>query len=784
MNETRIAVVMNGGVSLSVWMGGVTHELNRLRLAAEDVEPTEELEKAVHHAWKNILGGKSRVVVDTIAGTSAGGLNGTLLATAIARGADLAGLKQIWLERASLEPGKLLRRKPHNAKSLLDGNFFTDEINRVLSQISNDNAERYPVQDVTLLVTATGIGNNLAPMTLEGGVKDSYSDSRRVFQFRRRTGHDDVELVNDFRVPRGPDRDGKPSGPLARAARASASFPTAFVPVMENEDLETRRVPGSADVGQSHLMDGGVLDNAPFGPLVEALQQRPVDAMFDRVVLYVVPSASARKLAQMGDDELPDIGNVLQAVASTVREPDQRLDVKLLRDAFEQMSYQSTTTHAVLADALTGKKPDAKALADAAGALFETYRKGRAEAVHRWLVSIGRPVDLTRPRMIEVDPNEIPVIPPARQSGEADPLRQGTPWAWGTSTAERVLRWLGRALVRMAADPTLGASGDAQLSTAFATLGRSQRWVSEVGSEMEDAFKGVVQPGDQVNARLERFNGIMKAYDAPDPLGNAVRDAARDVATWLSSKGHRLEADDVIATALSIEVISSVFAWGGDEGDVPIFTYLQVSPLARSLVEISPLTSEPGQVVYDDQNQQWAATKLYGERWGHFGAFATRRGREHDWLWGRLDGASALVHLLLGPNARNDDRTTSLVNAILAAEYSAGQPVPTPQKLREAVSEGAQRVKNLDKDDLYREMLESENGEERRELLLATIPEVLGETPAIPGQGEFFARVITRGAEAYLDAKEAEAAVKAKWRDLFHRAWEHLPWASKEDDDS
>lgn len=466
MKETRIAIVMNGGVSLSVWMGGVTHELNRLRLAAGNVEPKDGRETAVHLAWKAILGHR-RVVVDHIAGTSAGGLNGTLLATAVARGADLDDLKHIWLNSASLEPKKLLREHPQGAKSLLDGDFFTDEINDVLSKISNGAAGRYPQEEVTLLVTATGLGANLAKMRLEGDLEDSYSDSRRVFRFRRRLKHDESELVNDFKVPGPQVRDGVPTCALARAARASASFPTAFVPVMEDEPLKAMRAPGSADVGMSKLMDGGVLDNAPFGPLVEALQQRPVDAAFDRVVLYVVPSVSARKLARLGNDDLPDIGNVIQAVASTVREPDQRLDVKLLEDAFDQMSYQRTTTHAVLAEALMGKARDRRALQNAARPLFEIYRKGRAEALHRWLTGLGEPINLTRPQMIEADPQDISVIPPRLGEGQVNPFLPGTPWAWGTSTAERVLRWLGRALVTMSSGSPQDAPRDEALAPAF-----------------------------------------------------------------------------------------------------------------------------------------------------------------------------------------------------------------------------------------------------------------------------------------------------------------------------
>jgi hypothetical protein len=39
--------------------------------------------------------------------------------------------------------------------------------------------------------------------------------------------------------------------------------------------------------------------------------------------------------------------------------------------------------------------------------------------------------------------------------------------------------------------------------------------------------------------------------------------------------------------------------------------------------------------------------KLVGAESHHFGAFLSRRGREQDYLWGRLDGAERLIGLLL-----------------------------------------------------------------------------------------------------------------------------------------
>ncbi len=103
--EMRVALVMNGGVSLAVWMGGVTHELDLLRRASF-AQPGEEgtgSDKRVFAIWKQIAEeANTRVLIDIVSGTSAGGLNGMLLATALGRGTALPPLRAVWEETASL----------------------------------------------------------------------------------------------------------------------------------------------------------------------------------------------------------------------------------------------------------------------------------------------------------------------------------------------------------------------------------------------------------------------------------------------------------------------------------------------------------------------------------------------------------------------------------------------------------------------------------------------------------------------------------------------------------
>ena len=114
--EHRLALVMNGGVSLAVWMGGVACEIDNVRRASNGIPPRDgatEQEKAVHDLWARATQRAGvRVTVDVIAGTSAGGLNGVLLATAIARGASLADLKQLWLDSGQMSAEALFRPQP------------------------------------------------------------------------------------------------------------------------------------------------------------------------------------------------------------------------------------------------------------------------------------------------------------------------------------------------------------------------------------------------------------------------------------------------------------------------------------------------------------------------------------------------------------------------------------------------------------------------------------------------------------------------------------------------
>lgn len=123
--ELRIAVTMNGGVSLAVYIGGVAHELDRFTRDAAYINLLE------------IFGYASTPpIIDVITGTSAGGINAAALALAQANNnGDLGLLKGLWIQHGQI--GDLLREPFHSGPaSLLRGDdYFYPQIRSAFKRL-------------------------------------------------------------------------------------------------------------------------------------------------------------------------------------------------------------------------------------------------------------------------------------------------------------------------------------------------------------------------------------------------------------------------------------------------------------------------------------------------------------------------------------------------------------------------------------------------------------------------------------------------------------------------
>ena len=118
VRELRLAVVLYGGASLAIYMHGTTKELQRLVKASALAERGAAATTASERVYGDLLdevarrdpaGVRTRVVVDVVAGTSAGGINGVYLSKALAHNRSQDSLRDLWLDRGDI---KVLLRGP------------------------------------------------------------------------------------------------------------------------------------------------------------------------------------------------------------------------------------------------------------------------------------------------------------------------------------------------------------------------------------------------------------------------------------------------------------------------------------------------------------------------------------------------------------------------------------------------------------------------------------------------------------------------------------------------
>ena len=303
VREVRLAVVLYGGVSLAIYMHGMTKELHRLvkasaledqGLGPDDDSPTERvyrrLLRFIHEHDEHRV--RTRVVVDVIAGTSAGGINGVYLAKALAHNRSQEKLRDVWIERGDIS--QLLRgpaRIPWrarafrlllaaSARSPLNGDAMSRWLYEALEAM--DAGASQPAELTTLMpddhelelfVTTTDFAGYDRELVISDPPLVHDRAHRHVLRFRRRDGEDDFTRADN--------------GWLAFSARATSSFPGAFPPVSLGEFQATVRPstglprPGrffrlyelsKAHADERYFVDGGVLDNRPFGHVIRAIR--------------------------------------------------------------------------------------------------------------------------------------------------------------------------------------------------------------------------------------------------------------------------------------------------------------------------------------------------------------------------------------------------------------------------------------------------------------------------------------------------------------------------------
>jgi predicted acylesterase/phospholipase RssA len=674
--EHRLALVMNGGVSLAVWMGGVACEIDNARRASNGIPPRDgatEQEKAVHELWVRATQRAGvRVAVDVIAGTSAGGLNGVLLATAIARGASLAGLKRLWHDSGQMSAEALFRPQQNGVLSLMNGDFFHDQIIGELQKMTPTPHGR----NVSLIVTSTALGPSSRLVRDSGGVTFPEADHRRRFHFSRHAARPCYcEGDNGYQLHDGePVDDLTDDETLGWAGRASASYPVAFAPVEETPLLRERRVWPDWDTGEAPdwLADGGILDNSPFDPVLESIQRKPVTGPWKRTLCFVVPSGDEAVLGRDitppaggagGASEPPPWTSVAAAAFSFPREANFRDDIDHLHQIIRRGRSSFDVSRFQL---LTGEAPGAAGarLAPAAGtllaeareistAVLPLYRQSCAAAAiyqARDTIVRSRSDGYIDPVSEITDPGPgpgahpwLPRIFPATGA----PLPAA--WEWGAAAADRVIRTMLRATSSGSGLDDLREDLSRRLHQIAAISQAIEGYLVSAGSEAASLSDPMV---------IGMLDSAYSALAAGAALAPIVAGAAEMYAG--SRLGNPDLADGVLAAALAVEVSKGVGSLP-DDSPRPIFDFVRFGldnpPPPLQAAYDNGLTG-PGGVPNDPDNI------LYGTRLNHFAAFADPDWRDWDWMWGRMNALAHLASLL----GLGDDDVSDLTNAILAAE--------------------------------------------------------------------------------------------------------------------
>ena len=394
--ELRIALICYGGISLAVYMHGVTKEVWKLARASRALHASEEA-SGVEAVYLDLLRTiekagevRLRVLPDILTGASAGGINAVFLAQAIHSGHSLEPLTELWLSNADvdrlLDPearpwsrvAKLwamplvwwVLRRPGNAVSESVAPETRAEVRRKVSHLVRSRWFEPPFSGYGFsqllydALMAVGSGEAQAPLLPPGHPLDllvTTTDFRGFLSLLRLHSPPSVEesehrLPISFRSKTPPQGGESLAEPLelVMAARATASFPGAFPPLQlaeidrlaaahkrpwgDRAAFLQRIMPvhvRQANEAHVALIDGSVLINAPFAAARAALSSRPAQREVDRRFVYIDPRPDRfGALEQRADRPVGFFGAIFGSLSTIPRE-------QPIRDNLEALEKQS-----------------------------------------------------------------------------------------------------------------------------------------------------------------------------------------------------------------------------------------------------------------------------------------------------------------------------------------------------------------------------------------------------------------------------------------------------------
>ncbi len=747
VKELRVALVCYGGSSLAIYMHGVTKELHRLVRASSLLEApagSPESSSASEEVYRRLLaelaerddeGVRTRVVVDVVAGTSAGGINGVCLAKALAHDLSLDGFRDLWFERGDID-GLLAapRFLPRSLKigwvamrAFRHAPFRGDLMAQWIYDAFAGMERKRPEQASPSLMPDRHL------LELFVTVTDFYGYERQV-PYADPNPIDDMQHrhVLAFRYGGEEGRDdfaADSNGALTFAARATSCIPGVFPPVsfehltawlgdrpVDLTELERRFFRNyqlaKFPPGWTWFVDGGVLDNKPFGPAIQAIRQRPADVEVDRRLLYLEPDPGGA-IRAVERSPPSTVAAALGGLTGLPRsEPilDDLVEVSGLNQRVRRIADIVETSWDTVAervkkiagplDAVPGdpKSPELAAIKKrldeeartSAGFSYATYVRLKVSGVvDRYAQTACSVCDLPP------DSNHALLARSAlrywaEQQRLFEPHIEPSPRqlqflvAFDLGYATRRLRFVTDGvshLYRSAGHPGVPPRAEidnvkGRLWSAIGTL-RDAMAGTAFGRPLTEQFSSCF-PIDPMRAFIEQQGFDLSAYVLEhagqlDALEHALSDylKARLSGFTAGLYAELLQLtqgwDNAIRSDLLVRYLGFPF-W-----DVLLYPVQALTDVGErdhvEIMRVSPRDTHRIPVPATPEKRK----KLVGGESHHFGAFLSRAGREQDYLWGRLDGAERLIGILLAgaDDSAKDQWCKDAFRAILEEDEQA-----------------------------------------------------------------------------------------------------------------
>jgi predicted acylesterase/phospholipase RssA len=706
----RLALAMRGGVSLSVWIGGAVQEIDALR---RDIGPATTTNVLARLAGAL---GYGLVEVDVVSGASAGGLNGAILAAAMANDKPVAELRDVWLADADLQQLLFPSGGPPR-RSILQGDYFLERLRVRFNDLVESDRES-PLDHLDLILSVSSI----VPYAVVASTDPAQPITERhiagTIHFRHRSG-DPSQLTPDD---------------LALAARSTASFPAAFQPVrIKPGQLAGKLLFRPARPDPVLLYDGGVVDNMPVGKAVRAIETARAEGPTKRWLLYLFPSPSVAmgdvsraeraKVALMTDgatpmDVLRSATKLVQA-KSLVTDLDEleahntgvdcrlRDRARLLRTLTAEIVVTNLAGTAAAVTAVPGPAHDldAERVVDLLRHPWD-HLGGLPSVEERLPLLPNAPptfwsdLRLALTRACATAPLDAPLPLPSLGTGS---MRPWSPIIQCASLAIEWCRWLQdqgenhevgkiKQWLYEARDLGYRRGSELDLSTldqivkvdqtispeklAAQVLERRRSLVAAHQADAAWAWAVVGALAAQIRALVEPFReppdvGMVRDW-VPFILGSLIPAqatpgeacAALDRVDLVLLPLQRnapeasLQAIDyrtISGTAMS--PLASVFPWPDGVG-----VQTENAPLqSLRLAEDDSLFDRLGP---EHEARCDPASKLAGNQFHNFAAFLDVHWRASDWMWGQADAAATLVDVLLDGLKRRPDMTPAEQNAL------------------------------------------------------------------------------------------------------------------------